>query len=205
MPASPEHPNWPRLVPDETQPWRILSSTPLAPPPRALVRDRVLSQAGAELQYTYRPRGPRAVYVLPITVLGEAVLIRQYRHPLRAFVFEVVAGGLEDGEDVQGSAERELREEVGGTAQHWTPLPAFYPQPSISGVVFYPLLALGVTLGDAQPEADELIERVLLPLPEVYRRLEAGEIFDGPSSLTLFHARAPLERLGLLKPDRQEP
>lgn len=194
----PAHPNWSRLVRDETQPWQTLDTQRLSGPPHVLVRDRVGSGEGRELSYTYRPRGPRAVFVLPVTAAGEAVLIRQYRYPLGAWITEVVAGGLEDGEDVVPGAARELREEVGGVAAEWTALPAFYPQPSVSGVVFYPLLALGVVLGDAQPEPDELIERLVLPLPEAYRRLEAGEIFQGPGSLTMFHARRHLEARGLL-------
>lgn len=198
-PLTRAHPNWPKLVPDELQPWQTLDSQQVLPPPRIMQRDRVLVHTGATLEYTYRPRGPRAVFILPVTAVGEAVLIRQYRYPLRAHIYEVPAGGIEEGEDVLSSAARELKEEVGGRAQEWISLPAFYPQPSISGVVFYPLLALGVTLGAAQPEADELIERCVLPLAEVYRMLAAGEIFDGPSSLTLFHARAHLKRSGLLE------
>ena len=68
----------------------------------------------------------------------------------------------------------------------------------ISGVVFYPLLALGVTLGDMAHEDTETIERVALPLAKAYEMLEAGEIQDGPSSLTLWHARRPLAERGLL-------
>lgn len=197
-PTGPHHSNWPLLVPDTDQPWKTLSSTQVLPPPREMRRDMLTTQAGAELEYVYRPRGPRAVFILPVTAAGEAVLIRQYRYPLRATITEVVAGGVEDGEDLLPAAARELKEEVGGAAGEWVALPAFYAQPSISGVVFYPLLALGVTLGEAQPEESELIERVLLPLPEAYRRLDAGEIFDGPSSLTLFHARWVLQERGLL-------
>jgi len=194
----PAHPNWPTLVPDEQQPWETLGSETVSGPPHVLHRDHVLTGTGTRLTYLYRPRGPRAVFVLPITTAGEAVLIRQYRYPLRAWITEVVAGGMEPGEDVLDSAARELQEEVGGTAREWIALPAFYPQPSVSGVAFYPLLALGVTLGDAHPEPDELIERLVLPLPEVYRMLLAGEILQGPGALTLFHARRHLVERGLL-------
>jgi ADP-ribose pyrophosphatase len=199
---SAEHPNWPRLTPDDPadQPWQTLDSAVLVGPPRSLVRDRLRTAAGHEFEYLYRPRGPRAVFVLPVTAAGEAVLIRQYRYPLRASISEVVAGGVEAGEALQESAARELQEEVGGVAREWLALPAFYPQPSISGVVFYPYLALGVTLGTAQPEASEVIAPLRLPLAEVYRRLEAGEIHDGPSSLTLYHARRLLVARGLLRP-----
>ncbi len=194
----PEHSNWPHLIPDAEQPWQTLERTELAAPPRQLVRDRVRLHGGSEAEYVYRPRGPRAVYVLPITPSGEAVLIRQYRYPLGAAITEVVAGGVEAGEDLLAAAERELKEEIGGAAQEWLALPGFYPQPSISGVVFFGFLALGVTLGAAHTETSELLEPLTLPLPEAYRRLEAGEIFDGPSSLLLFHARGELQERGLL-------
>lgn len=65
-------------------------------------------------------------------------------------------------------------------------------------MVFYPLLALNVTLGETAQEESEVIERVTLPLAEAYRMLEAGEIQDGPSSLTLWHARRHLVERGLL-------
>ncbi|WP_027481497.1 NUDIX domain-containing protein [Deinococcus pimensis] len=192
------HPNWDDLHPDETQPWEALESVTLSPPPRLFVRDRVRLHTGTVTEYTYRPRGPRAVFVLPVTGAGEAVLIRQYRYPLGAWITEIVAGGIESGEDVTDAAARELREEIGGEAAEWVPLPAVYPQPSISGVVFLPLLALGVTLGAAAHEESELIEPVTVPLTEAYRRLHAGEIHDATSSLVLFHALPELQRRGLL-------
>ncbi|BDP43142.1 DNA mismatch repair protein MutT [Deinococcus aetherius] len=193
-----EHPNWPGLVPDEVQPWETLESRTLVDGFRRVLEDRARTASGVEVTYQYRPRGPRAVFVLPVTAAGEAVLIRQYRYPLRATVWEVVAGGVERGEELLGAAVRELAEEVGGRAAEWVGLPGFYPQPSISGVVFYPLLALGVTLGETAHEESEVIERVVMPLGEAYRMLEAGEIQDGPSSLTLWHARRHLTGRGLL-------
>ncbi|GGK28817.1 DNA mismatch repair protein MutT [Deinococcus malanensis] len=192
------HPNWATLTEDREQPWKTLSSRVLVDGFRVVLEDRVEVSGGSEAIYQYRPRGPRAVFVLPVTDSGEAVLIRQYRYPLRASIVEVVAGGVERGEDLLAAAERELKEEVGGTAREWQALPGFYPQPSISGVTFYPLLALGVTLGETAHEETETIERCVLPITEAYRMLDAGEIQDGPSSLTLWHARRPLQERGLL-------
>ncbi|TSA81379.1 NUDIX hydrolase [Deinococcus detaillensis] len=193
-----EHPNWPRLIADEQQPWQTLSRTELSGPPRRLVSDVVRLHGGREAEYVYRPRGPRAVFVFPITASGQGVLIREYRYPLGASICAVVAGGVEEGEDLAEAAARELKEEAGGVASEWVALPGFYPQPSISGAVFYPFLAFGAELGSTQNEDSELIERLVLPLPEIYEQLEAGQIFDGPSSLVLFHARRELARRGLL-------
>lgn len=193
-----EHPNWPHLTEDDEQPWETLSSRLLVDGVRPIREDRVRLPSGVEFAYQYRSRGPRAVFVLPVTADGQVALIRQYRYPLRSTVTEVVAGGVERGEDLLTAAARELREEVGGVAAEWVALPGFYPQPSISGVVFYAFLALGVTLGDAHLEDTEVIERTVVPLAEAYRRLDAGEIHDASSSLALFHARRVLVELGLL-------
>ena len=191
-----EHPNWPRLKEDEEQPWQTLSSRQLVTGIRPITEDQVRTPGGTQFAYQYRQRGPRAVFILPVTTGGEVVLIRQYRYPLRATITEIVAGGVEGGEDIQRAAERELLEEVGGTAQEWWPLPGFYPQPSISGVVFYAYLALGVTLGEAHLEPTETIERFCVSIPEAYRMLEVGEIQDGSSALTLWQARGILTDRG---------
>lgn len=196
---STKHVNWASLTEDSIQPWKTLSSRVLIGGFRVVLEDRVLVKPGIETLYQYRPRGPRATFVLPVTAQGEAVLIQQYRYPLRATITEVVAGGVERGEDLQYAASRELLEEVGGQAEEWIPLPGFYPQPSISGVTFYGFLALGVSLGETQHEATETIERIVLPLSEAYQWLEDGKIQDGPSGLVMWHAKKHLIKRGLLK------
>ncbi len=196
------HPNWARLQPEQTppdqqQPWQTLSQHVLSHT-SLFVADQVRLHGGGETRYLYHPRGLRAVFVLPVTDDAQGVLIRQYRYPLRDFVTEVVAGGVEAGEDLLSAAQRELQEEVGGVAAQWHALPGFFAQPSLSGTAFFPWLALGVTLQEANNEDSELIERLTLPLSEVYRRLDAGEIANGPSALVLYQARRALHQLGLL-------
>lgn len=193
-----EHPNWHTLTEDEVQPWQTLSSRQLVTGIRPITEDQVRLPSGTEITYQYRRRGPKAVFILPILPDGQAVLIRQYRYPLRAVITEIVAGGVEQGETFQQAAARELLEEVGGTAGEWVGLPGFYPQPSISGVVFYPFVALDVMLGEAHLEPTETIERFTVPLAEAYRMLVAGEIQDGSSSLILWQARPLLKARGLL-------
>ncbi|GHG01241.1 DNA mismatch repair protein MutT [Deinococcus piscis] len=197
MPFQP-HPSWAALIEDEQQPWRTLSSRELIGPPRRVWEDRVQVRPGVQTTYQYHPRGHQAIFVLPVTDAGDIVLIRQYRYPLRATITEIVAGGVEAGEQLLDAAARELKEEVGGVATEWVALPGFYPQPSINGVVFFPMLALGVSLGEMAHEDTETIERLTLPLAEAYAMLERGEIQSGSSSLVMWQARAELVRRGLL-------
>lgn len=198
MPEMPAHPNWDRLTEDKVLPVQVLASRDLTVGKRTVRTDTVRMPSGHEYEELYRPRGPKAVFVLPITSAGEVVLLREYRHPVRTVVTGTVAGTLEVVEDIFAAAQRELLEEAGGTAQEWVALPAFYPNASFSGAVYFAFVAFGVQLGEAQLMPDETIERVILPIAEAYRMLRAGEIHDAPSSLVMWHALAELQGRGLM-------
>ena len=198
MHETPAHLNWTELQPDDALPVQVLSSRELTAGKRTVRTDRVRMPSGHEFEELYRPRGPKAVFVLPVTAAGEVVLLREYRHPVRAFVTGTVAGTLEEGEEPFAAAQRELLEEAGGTAGEWVALPAFYPNASFSGAVYFAFIAFGVQLGENRLMPDETIERMVLPLAEAYRRLRAGEIHDAPGSLVMWHALAELQRRGLL-------
>jgi ADP-ribose pyrophosphatase len=66
-------------------------------------------------------RHPGAVAVAAVDEAGRLLLIRQYRHPMSSFMWEIPAGLLDiAGEDRLECAKRELAEEAGVTAQDWS-------------------------------------------------------------------------------------
>jgi 8-oxo-dGDP phosphatase len=68
-------------------------------------------------------RHPGAVAVAAVDHEGRLLLIRQYRHPVAAYMWEIPAGLLDQpGEDLVACARRELAEEAGVTARAWSPL-----------------------------------------------------------------------------------
>ncbi len=50
------------------------------------------------------------------------VLVGQYRYPTDGYSWEIVEGGVDDGEDHVEAARRELEEEAGLVAESWVPL-----------------------------------------------------------------------------------
>lgn len=77
-----------------------------------------------------------AVAIVPLRLRAdvlEVMLIRQYRHPAKQIFWEIPAG-LQDiaGESALASAQRELAEETGMTAQYWQPLVSYYASPGCS-------------------------------------------------------------------------
>jgi ADP-ribose pyrophosphatase len=107
------------------------------------------------------------------------LLERQYRHAAAQYLYEVPAGSLDDGEDPLSGAKRELLEETGYKAKHWSKLVRYYASPGFLGEWMQFFLAEGLTPGDAEPEDDEQIELFAVPLSELLREIEAGRILDG--------------------------
>ena len=62
---------------------------------------------------------------------GRVCVVRQYRHGVEDFLWEIPAGKLDAGEEPEVCAVRELREETGVTAGQWTPLGIYIPAPGI--------------------------------------------------------------------------
>jgi ADP-ribose diphosphatase len=100
---------------------------------------------------------PGSVVVLPVLPDGRILLIRQYRHATRHYLWELVAGRIDAGENVRQAAERELIEETGYRAKRLRLFLDVFPTPGFLEERMYILLAEKLTAGAAQPEEDEKI------------------------------------------------
>ena len=70
-----------------------------------------------------------AVAILPFTDDGGCYLIRQYRFAIDSFIYEVPAGTMEEDEDPEETARRELIEETGFSAGKIITAGASTPRP----------------------------------------------------------------------------
>ena len=99
---------------------------------------------------------------------------RQYRHAAGRFLYELPAGRIDEGENELKAAKRELREETGYSARRWKKILHFWASPGFVAEAMTVYLAQDLTLGDAEPEDDEVIEISLVPL-----RQAVGMVIDG--------------------------
>jgi ADP-ribose pyrophosphatase len=107
------------------------------------------------------------------------VMERQYRHAAGQYLWEVPAGKMDEGEERLAAAKRELKEETGYRAKKWTKLVRYFASPGFLGEWMQVFLAEGLIAGEAEPEEDELLEVVLVPLSEILRLIDEGKILDG--------------------------
>lgn len=119
-----------------------------------------------------------AVAIVPIKDNGRIVMVRQYRKPAEDVLLEIPAGGLNEGEDPQECAARELMEECGLRASTLTPLFECFLAPGYSTELMYGFLAEGLEEADASPDEDENLEIVEYSLEEALQLVDAGQIRD---------------------------
>ncbi len=122
-----------------------------------------------------------SVVVLAVDDSGatpRVLLERQYRHAAGDYLWELPAGRIDPGEQPLHSAKRELIEETGYRAASWRRILKFYASPGFVAETMSVFLATGLREGEAQPEADEIIYKRLVPLPTVVKMVIRGTIRD---------------------------
>lgn len=121
---------------------------------------------------------PGGVAIVALDEENRVMLVRQYRYVFSRTMLELPAGKREPGEPPLETAQRELREEVGATAEEWTALGTLIPSPGCYGERLYLYLARKLHFGDAQPDEDEFLTAERMPLKELYDLCMAGQIED---------------------------
>jgi ADP-ribose pyrophosphatase len=113
------------------------------------------------------------------------VMEHQYRHAAKEYLLEVPAGKMEAGEDALVGAKRELLEETGFVAARWRKVVRYFASPGFLGEFMQVFIAEGLTAGTAQPEYDELIEIEMIPLSRLLAMIDAGEVQDGKTLISV--------------------
>ena len=152
-------------------------------------RDRV-SEPGGVIAVRDIVLHPGSVVVLPVFSTGEILLIRQYRHAARAFLWELVAGRVDAGESPAQAAHRELAEETGYAARRLRKLLEIFPSPGFVSERMCIFSATGLVPGAARPEDDERIFARRFSLAAAERMIRRGRLRDAKSiAAILFFAR----------------
>ncbi|HYL64141.1 MAG TPA: NUDIX hydrolase [Candidatus Methylomirabilis sp.] len=130
---------------------------------------------------------PGSVVVLPVLPDKRILLIRQYRYATRQFLWELVAGRIDNNETPQRGAARELIEETGYRAKKFRVFLNVFPTPGFLEERMYILLAEGLTPGEAEPEEDENITCKAFTRKEVEQMIRRNTIRDAKSIAGLLY------------------
>ena len=131
---------------------------------------------------------PGAAAMVPMLNQTEVVLIKQYRHAVREFIWEIPAGTLDPDESAIHCAKRELIEEIGYSANDWHQLGTITPLPGCSDERIHIFLASSLQPAKQDLDDDELLNVHNMELSKTLEMILSGEIQDGKTISGLFLA-----------------
>ena len=127
-------------------------------------------------------RHPGSVVIIPMTADGGVVLVRQYRPAIGRWAWELPAGSLKPGEDVERAAIRECHEEIGLIPGRIEKVGAFYPTPGYCDEEMNFFVARDLRQPGAhelaQPDDDEDLEPKAFGVDDIRRMIADGGIID---------------------------
>lgn len=125
-------------------------------------------------------RHPPSVVLVPVPEPGHVILIKQYRHAVKQWLWELPAGSVDKGETPEAAARRECHEEIGQVPDTIVRIGALFPTPGYCDetMVFFRLSGLGVPTEEAEKDEDEDIEVQTFTLREARDMVRRGEILD---------------------------
>lgn len=134
-------------------------------------------------------RHPGGAAVVALNERGEVCLLRQYRHVVGGWIWEIPAGKLEPDHSPLQMAQRELEEEAGIQASHWQPLTGIFSSPGIFTEVIHLFLARELLTVPSRHETHEVIEVHWKPFAEALAMAARGEIRDAKTLAGLLLAQ----------------
>ena len=144
-----------------------------------IVSDRVRLPNGREATLDVVRHRP-SVILVPMPDPAHVVLVRQYRYCIDRWIWELPAGTLEAGEDVETAARRECREETGYDPGRVERVGACYPTPGYCDelMVFFRLTDLTALPAPVARDEDEVLEPRVFTLDAARQIAAAADVAD---------------------------
>ena len=145
--------------------WNILRSQVILRTPWFEIRkDSCQTRQGVKIPEYYTWQKPDCVIVFPLTTDNHVVLIKQYRHGVKAINIDYPGGTIEDGQSLAQAAHFELKEETGYEFDAYECIGKYAMDSSYSNQFVHFVVATGCRLIDTPSHPQEETEVFTVPL-----------------------------------------
>lgn len=160
--------------------------------------DKVVRPDGRDGVYAFMQK-PAAVGIVALNAENEIYLVGQYRYPTQQYSWEIIEGGLEEGEEIFAGAKRELKEETGIKASSWIELgKPVQISNCLSMELGYLYLAQELQSGESRPDATEVLEIKKMDFGQALELVHSGQISDSLSIIGILRAEYYLKQRRML-------
>ncbi len=175
--------------------WKTLSSTYLSRHRYFTARvDRCEGTDGKIIEEYFVVELPKTACALAITKEGDALLVRQYRHPVHEVLLELPGGFIDENELPEIAMKRELMEETGYEFSSVEQVGIIAANPGVLDNYTALFLAKGgKKTGNQSLDHNEEIEIVTMPLQELKTMFLENKIVQSLHANCIFYA---LKKMG---------
>jgi len=168
-------------------PWRTLESRLIYDNPWIKIDEHdVINPKGGNGIYGKVHFKNKAIGIIPIDKDLNTWLVGQYRYTLDEYSWEIPMGGGPLKDDILASAQRELKEETGISADSWEMIQRIHTSNSVTDEEGFIYLAQDLTFGETSEEETELLEVKKMPFKEALEWASEGKITDALSLAGIF-------------------
>lgn len=177
--------------------WKILSSEYLTDKPYFTARrDKCETNEGKIIPEYFVVELDLTLCALGITEDNKAVMVKQYRHPVKKTLLEIPGGFADKGELAEQAIAREMREETGYEFEKFELVAELAANPGVLNNYTKMYLATGgKKVGLQQLDANEEIKVELIPLDELIELLLQNKIEQSLHANCIFYSLIKMGRL----------
>ncbi|MBP5655944.1 MAG: NUDIX hydrolase [Clostridiales bacterium] len=126
--------------------------------------------------------------VLPVDDELNCYMVKQFRTGVGKVYLEAPAGRIENGESPEDCVLREITEETGYKASHLESLGSAAATPGYCSELIHLYIATGLEYQGTDPDAGEFLKVCKVPLSELLKMAEDGQIEDGKTQILIYKA-----------------
>lgn len=162
------------------QPWKRINPTIVTKIDfhNVIVKTFELPNGEIATRATFLGEGRRAAGVVAVTKDNKVVVAKQFRPGPEKIMSEIPGGWVDEGEEPEAAARRELLEETGYSAEKMTPLGVFGRDSAINGSWYYYLATGCERVSEQELDDDEFVDIELVSIDEFLANAKSGNMTD---------------------------